>query len=108
MPHDINWLPGSTQIDPAEDPPGSIDPLGTLAHAERLAESVLPKLTARMWRVRLLTIATITAAVAERTVALMEDREDMRLDPAATLSQRKLLYVALTRAKRAAMLIRMQ
>jgi ABC-type lipopolysaccharide export system ATPase subunit len=34
-------LPYSTPYDPAEDPPGSIDPLGTLGTSERLAETLL-------------------------------------------------------------------
>ncbi len=80
MPNELTWLPNPTPLDLAEDPPGSIDPLGTLAHAERLADALLPGLTARMWRVRLLTFATVAAAVADRTVALMQDREDRRLE----------------------------
>ena len=47
---DFDWLPMATPLDPAEEPPGSIDPLGTLAHAERLADALLPGFTARMWR----------------------------------------------------------
>jgi len=63
-----------------EDPPGSIDPLGTLSHAERLADLLLPGLTARMWQARLLTVATVTAAVAERALRHLGGREDARLD----------------------------
>ena len=32
------YLPRATPLDPAEDPPGSIDPLGTLGSAEHIAE----------------------------------------------------------------------
>lgn len=63
MPLSADWLPVSTPLDPAEDPPGSLDPLGTLLPAERLAEILLPGFTVRMWRGRLLTIATVAAAV---------------------------------------------
>ena len=59
-------LPYSTPYDPAEDPPGSIDPLGTQAASERLAELLLPGLTARMWRARLLTVTTLISWLAER------------------------------------------
>src|SRR5438477_8700868 len=45
MPPELAWLPIPTPLDPAEDPPGSVDPLGTLADAERLAELLLPGFT---------------------------------------------------------------
>jgi len=80
MPLDAIWLPLATPLDPAEEPPGSLDPLGTLIHAERLAETLLPGFTVRMWRGRLLTFTTVAAAIADRTVALMGGREDVRLD----------------------------
>lgn len=67
-------LPQSTPYDPAEDPPGSIDPLGTVTGAEQLAEVLLPGITARMWRVRLLTFAALTAEVSKRVAAGREDR----------------------------------
>lgn len=35
----------ATPFDPAEDPSGSIDPLVTHAHAEQLAEILLPAFT---------------------------------------------------------------
>jgi hypothetical protein len=57
----LNLLPQSTPYDPAEDPPGSIDPLGTVTGAEQLAEGLFPGVTARMWRVRLLTFAALAA-----------------------------------------------
>ncbi len=76
MPLTAAWLPMATPLDPAEEPPGSLDPLGTLNYAERLAEVLLPAFTVRMWRARLLTFAVVAATVAERAVARMEGRED--------------------------------
>ncbi len=63
------YLPQATLLDPAEDPPGSIDPLGTLGPAERIAKVRVPGFTARMWRPRLLTFAAVAALVAERAGA---------------------------------------
>lgn len=80
MPLSIAWLPMATPLDPAEEPPGSLDPLGTLNYAERLAEELLPAFTVRMWRARLLTFAVVAAAVADRAVVLMGGREDVRLE----------------------------
>ncbi len=62
-------LPQSTPYDPAEDPPGSIDPLGPVTGAEQLAEVLFPGVTARMWRVRLLTFAALAAEVSRRVGA---------------------------------------
>jgi hypothetical protein len=59
-------LPQSTPYDRTEDSPGSVDPLGTVTGAEQLAEVLLPGLTARMWRVRLLTYAALAAAVVRQ------------------------------------------
>ena len=67
-------LPQSTPWDPAEDPPGSVDPLGTVTGAEQLAEVLLPGVTARMWRVRLLTFAALAAEVSSRVAAGRDDR----------------------------------
>lgn len=55
MPLSLLALPNPTPYDPAEDPPGSIDPLGTLHLSERLADLLLPGFTARMYRARFLT-----------------------------------------------------
>jgi hypothetical protein len=63
------YLPQATPIDPAEDPPGSIDPLGTLSPAERIAEVLFPAFTARMWHPRFLTFAALAALVSERITA---------------------------------------
>ncbi len=60
------YLPRATPLDPAEDPPGSIDPLGTLGSAERIAEVMFPGFTARMWRPRFLTFAAVAALVSKR------------------------------------------
>lgn len=95
MSLDVPWLPIPTPLDPGEELPGSLDPLGTLAHAERLAEALLPGFTARMWRARLLTVATITSAVADRAVVLMSGREDLRLD--ARLAFERLFVSAVVR-----------
>lgn len=67
-------LPQSTPYDSAEDPPGSIDPLGTVTGAEQLAEVLLPGVTARMWRIRLLTFAALAAEVSRRVAAGRDDR----------------------------------
>lgn len=67
-------LPQSTPYDPAEDPPGSVDPLGTVTGAEQLAEVLLPGVTARMWRVRLLTFAALAAEVSRRIAAGRDHR----------------------------------
>lgn len=70
----LRLLPRSTPYDPSEDPPSSIDPLGTVTGAEQLAEILLPGLTARMWRVRLLTYAALAAEVSTRVAAGRDDR----------------------------------
>lgn len=70
------YLLRATPLDPAEDPPGSIDPLGTLGPAERIAEVLFPGFTARMWRPRLLTFAAVASLVTDRVKAGMPERED--------------------------------
>ena len=92
---DFDWLPMATPFDPAEEPPGDLDPLGTLGHAERLGETLLPGFTVRMWRSRLLTFAAIASAVADRTVKLMGDRENARLE--ARLAFERLFVSAVVR-----------
>jgi hypothetical protein len=87
MPLAVSALPFATPLDPAEEPPGSIDPLGTLAHAERLAELLLPGLTARMWRARLLTFATLAAAIADRALFYLDGREEARLEARLTFER---------------------
>ena len=95
MPLNVAWLPMATPLDPAEEPPGSLDPLGTLNYAERLAEVLLPAFTVRMWRARLLTFAAVAATVADRTVVLMGGREDLRLE--ARLAFERLFVSAIIR-----------
>jgi len=98
MPLSGAWLPTPTPLDPAEEPPGSLDPLGTLAHAERLAELLLPSFTVRMWRARLLTFAAVASAVADRTVAFTGNSEESRLE--ARLAFERLFVAAVVRMVR--------
>jgi hypothetical protein len=95
MPLKAESLLLATPLDPAEEPPGSIDPLGTLSAAERLADVLLPGFTARMWRARLLTFTTVSAAIADRVVALMEGCEEVRLE--ARLAFERLYVSAIVR-----------
>ena len=44
------FLPFTTDLVPAEELSGNLDPLGTLTYAEHLAEALLPGFTVRMWR----------------------------------------------------------
>jgi hypothetical protein len=87
-----DFLPQSSPYDRAEDPPGSIDPLGTATGAEQLAEVLLPHLTARMWRARFLTFAALAAEVSQRVA---ESREVSALD--ARLAFERLFLSALAR-----------
>ncbi len=89
----LRFLPQSTPYDPAEDPPGSIDPLATVTGAEQLAEVLLPGLTARMWRVRLLTFAALAAEVSKRVAAA--GREDQLIE--ARLAFERLFVSAIAR-----------
>lgn len=89
-----DWLPFSTAYDPAEDPPGSVDPLGTLTEAERLADILLPGFTVRMWRPRLLTFTAVASVIADRAVRLT-GREEDRLE--ARLVFERLVVAAVTR-----------
>lgn len=82
MPLPSTAFPFATPYDPSENPPTSIDPLGTVSQAERLAEIVLPGVTARMWRARLLTFSAVSSLVAQAVVDLTgrdEVRDDARL-----------------------------
>lgn len=88
----LQCLPRTTPYDPAEDPPGSVDPLGTVTGAEQLAEVLLPGLTARMWRVRLLTFAAVAAVVARRVA---KGRDEQYLD--ARLAFERLFVSAIAR-----------
>jgi hypothetical protein len=92
-------LPNETPHDPAEDPPGSIDPLGTLPISERLTELVLPGVTARMYRGRFLTFCAVSAVVADRVAAARNDRGDTRLQ--ARLAFERLFVYAVVRSHEA-------
>ncbi|HUY36465.1 MAG TPA: hypothetical protein VMV69_27255 [Pirellulales bacterium] len=72
-------MPSSPPYDPVADASGSSDPLGTMGGSERLAEVLLPGLTARMWRARLLTFAVVAADIADEVVRRSSDQEDLRL-----------------------------
>jgi len=89
------YLPRATPLDPAEDAPGSVDPLGTLGPAERIAEVLFPGFTARMWRPRLLTFVAVAALVAERAKSKLNSPEDGSL--AARLSFERLFVSAVVR-----------
>lgn len=89
------YLLHPTPLDPAEDPPGSIDPLGTLGPAERIAEVLFPGFTARMWRPRLLTFVAVAALVAERAKIKLSSPKDDSM--AARLSFERLFVSAVVR-----------
>ena len=89
------YLPQATPLDPAEDPPGSIDPLGTLGPAERIADVLMPGFTARMWRPRLLTFAAVASLVAERAGKSGTRPQDNEL--AARLGFERLFVSAIVR-----------
>lgn len=94
MPLLDSALPFSSAFDPAEDSPGSIDPLGTLTHAERFADLLFPGMTARMGRLRLLTVAAVAAHLADQKVRL-SGREELRME--TRLGFERLLVSALVR-----------
>jgi hypothetical protein len=71
MPLNIEALPFITPFDPTEEPAGSVDPLGLLTYAERLADILLPGFTARMWRPRFLTFSVLSTIVSDRVNDLM-------------------------------------
>jgi hypothetical protein len=58
-------IPYRTLADPEVQAEGSIDPLGLATLADRLAEWVLPGMTARMWRPRFLTAMAVASVVVE-------------------------------------------
>ncbi len=91
----VKYLPRATPLDPAEDPPGSIDPLGTLGPAERIAEVLFPGFTARMWRPRLLTFAAVAAVIAERVKSARTESDDGGL--AARLAFERLFVSSVVR-----------
>lgn len=94
MPLAAGCLPFPSPYDPAEDPPGSVDPLGTLGLAERLADELLPGFTVRMWRARLLTYSGLASLVSSRVVE-RTGREDLRFE--ARLAFERLYVSAVVR-----------
>lgn len=91
-------LPFTTPYDPAEDPPGSIDPLGTVAGAEQMADVLFAGMTARMWRARHLTFTALAALVAEQAAWTEGANEELRLE--ARLALERLFVSAIARQER--------
>lgn len=91
MPLALSSLPYPTPVDPVEDPPGSIDPLGLFGHADRLADEFLPAFRQRMWQPRFLTFATVCALVSERVAERLGDQPGVRLSARLALER---LYVS--------------
>ncbi len=91
-------LPLATPYDPAEDPPGSVDPLGTVTGAEQLADVLFVGMTARMWRARHLTFAALAAWVAEQAANRSGGDEEFRLE--ARLALERLFVSAIARQER--------
>lgn len=89
------YLPRPTPLDDSTEPPSSVDPLGTQAHAERIADVLLPGLTARMWRPRFLTFVTVATRVAEGAKEKLNRWDDDILD--ARLAFERLFVSALVR-----------
>jgi hypothetical protein len=58
-------MPYRTLPDPEVQGEGSIDPLGIANMADRLADWILPGMTARMWRPRFLTAIAATSIIVE-------------------------------------------
>src|SRR5262249_29416256 len=58
-------MPYRTLADPETQGEGSIDPLGLATLADHLADWMLPGMTARMWRPRVLTTIAVTSLVVE-------------------------------------------
>jgi hypothetical protein len=58
-------MPYRTIADPETQGEGSLDPLGLALLADRLADWMLPGMTARMWRPRFVTAMAVTALIVE-------------------------------------------
>lgn len=86
----LSGFPFTTPYDPSQDPASSVDPLGTTSVAERLSDLLLPGLTARMWRPRLLTFSAVAALVAARAAELLQ-QDDLYESSRLTFER---LYVA--------------
>jgi len=88
-------LPQATPYDPAEDPPASVDPVGTVAGAEQLADVLFSGMTARMWRARHLTFTALAAFVSEQAANAADGDEELRLE--ARLALERLFVSAIAR-----------
>src|SRR3546814_2495428 len=64
-------LPSLTVADPPVAGEGSLDPLGTGALADRIAEQLVPDVRARMSRVRFLTAMAISSIVTDEVGELL-------------------------------------
>jgi len=64
-------LPTLTAADPPVEGEGSLDPLGTGAIAERIAEQLVPSVRARMGRVRFLTAMAVASIVTDEVGELL-------------------------------------
>lgn len=80
MTSEYPWLPFSSALDQSTLPSRSIDPLGLLANADRIAELMLPFVTNRMTRARLLTIAALAVHVSEEVRAVLQGDENVRYE----------------------------
>ena len=58
-------IPFRSKFDPETQGEGSIDPLGLMSAADKLADWILPGLTARMWRPRFLTAIAAMSVITE-------------------------------------------
>src|SRR5437879_3839603 len=98
MPFAVDWFPYSTPLDPSEDPPTNIDPLGLTTPAERLADLLVPGFTVRTWRARMITLSALAAHVADCVVKKMSNRDEVRLP--ARLAFERLYVAAVARAEK--------
>jgi hypothetical protein len=98
MPLPDSALPFATTYDPVEDPPGSIDPLGTAPLADRLADTIFPGMTARMWRARLLTFTAVAGFVADAVADGEPDGANSRV--AARLAFERLFVTSVAAAEK--------
>lgn len=98
MPFTVEWFPYSTPLDPSEDPPTSIDPLGLTTAAERLADLLVPGFTVRTWRARMITLSAVAAHVADGVVKRMSNRDEFRV--LARLAFERLYVAAVARAEK--------
>lgn len=98
MPFTIDWFPYPTPIDPSEDAPTSIDPLGLTTPAERFADLLVPGFTVRTWRARMITLSAVAAHVADGVVRKMSNRDEVRV--LARLVFERLYVAAVARSEK--------